>query len=163
MPGTSRMPVSLREITQDIEKLLEAFHVTDMPTDEANVYRDTAECVISLYVALVRKMGDTILQRIVFTMAVRMKSRGNARGWRAIGPRTLRSNTRRVGIHRTSVVEPWPQFQQPRCPPLQYKRDLQYDATTVFVGYGVAAKGRGRRNRNNHLAERRPTPDSTKD
>ncbi|KAI0114474.1 hypothetical protein GGR51DRAFT_446783 [Nemania sp. FL0031] len=65
----------LREITQDIGKLLEAFHVTDMPTEEANIYQDTAECVISLYVALVRKMGDTILQRIVFTMAVRMKSR----------------------------------------------------------------------------------------
>ncbi|KAI1126348.1 hypothetical protein F5Y10DRAFT_214632 [Nemania abortiva] len=62
-------------IKQDIEKLLEAFHITTMPTEEANIYRDTAECVISLYVALGRGMGDTILQRLVFTMAVRMKSR----------------------------------------------------------------------------------------
>ncbi|KAI1306185.1 hypothetical protein F5Y03DRAFT_384279 [Xylaria venustula] len=61
-------------IREDIEKLLEAFHVNDMPTDEGNVYKDTADCVINLYMALVLGMGSTILQRLVFTMAVRMKS-----------------------------------------------------------------------------------------
>ncbi|KAJ8113245.1 hypothetical protein ONZ43_g5197 [Nemania bipapillata] len=65
----------LHDIKQDIEKLLEAFHVSTMPTEEANVYQDTADCVISLYMALVAGMGGTILQRLVFTMAVRMKSR----------------------------------------------------------------------------------------
>ncbi|GAP83273.2 putative Zn2 Cys6 DNA-binding protein [Rosellinia necatrix] len=64
----------LRDITEDIEKLLEASHVSDMPADDAEVYRDTAECVLSLYRSLVLKVGSTILQRLVFTMAVRMKS-----------------------------------------------------------------------------------------
>ncbi|KAI8950011.1 hypothetical protein F4801DRAFT_364023 [Xylaria longipes] len=64
----------LYDIQQDIEKLLEAFHVSTMPADEANVYQDTADCVVSLYMALCLKMDDTILQRLVFTMAVRMKS-----------------------------------------------------------------------------------------
>ncbi|KAI0554594.1 hypothetical protein F4679DRAFT_303617 [Xylaria curta] len=65
----------LYDVQQDIEKLLEAFHVSAMPVDEAYVYQDTADCVVSLYVALALKMDHTILQRLVFTMAVRMKSR----------------------------------------------------------------------------------------
>ncbi|KAJ2994997.1 hypothetical protein NUW58_g1398 [Xylaria curta] len=65
----------LYDIKQDIDKLLEAFHVTTMPADEANACQDTADCVISLYMALVLKMDTTILQRLVFTMAVRMTSR----------------------------------------------------------------------------------------
>ncbi|KAI1283905.1 hypothetical protein F5Y07DRAFT_348025 [Xylaria sp. FL0933] len=64
----------LCDIRQDIEKLLGAFLVTAMPTEEFNVYKDTADCVVDLYVALVLGMGSTILQRLVFTMAVRMKS-----------------------------------------------------------------------------------------
>lgn len=65
----------LQDIKQDIDKLLEAFHVSIMPVEEANVYQDTADCVVSLYRALVVEMDSTILQRLVFTMAVRMKSR----------------------------------------------------------------------------------------
>ncbi|KAI0873743.1 hypothetical protein GGS24DRAFT_375280 [Hypoxylon argillaceum] len=65
----------LQDIKQDIDKLLEAFHVSTMPVEEANVYQDTADCVVSLYRALVVEMDSTILQRLVFTMAVRMKSR----------------------------------------------------------------------------------------
>ncbi|KAI0474374.1 hypothetical protein F4859DRAFT_504770 [Xylaria cf. heliscus] len=65
----------LTDIQQDIEKLLESFLIDTMPTDEANVYRDTADCVVSLYMALVLETESTILQRLVFTMAVRMKSR----------------------------------------------------------------------------------------
>ncbi|KAI0532551.1 hypothetical protein GGR58DRAFT_507304 [Xylaria digitata] len=64
----------LCDIRQDIKKLLETFHVTAMPTDEAIVYKDTADCVVNLYMALALGMDSTILQRLVFTMAVRMKS-----------------------------------------------------------------------------------------
>lgn len=65
----------LYDVQQDIKKLLEAFHVDTMPTDEASIYRDTADCVVSLYIALALGMESTILQRLVFTMAVRMKPR----------------------------------------------------------------------------------------
>ncbi|KAI0455850.1 hypothetical protein F5B21DRAFT_172371 [Xylaria acuta] len=65
----------LYDIQQDIEKLLEAFHINTMPADEASAYQDTADCIVGLYMALALKMESTILQRLVFTMAVRMKSR----------------------------------------------------------------------------------------
>ncbi|KAH8161216.1 hypothetical protein CIB48_g7026 [Xylaria polymorpha] len=68
----------LYDVQQDIKKLLEAFHVDTMPTDEASIYRDTADCVVSLYIALALGMESTILQRLVFTMAVRMKPRYKA-------------------------------------------------------------------------------------
>ncbi|KAI0206969.1 hypothetical protein F4808DRAFT_15850 [Astrocystis sublimbata] len=63
----------LHHIRQDLAMLLEAFHVDAMPTNEADVYRDTADCIIGLYVALCLGQTNTILQRLVFTMAVRMK------------------------------------------------------------------------------------------
>ncbi|KAI1421118.1 hypothetical protein F5Y12DRAFT_787737 [Xylaria sp. FL1777] len=64
----------LISIKQDIVNLLDTFQIATMPTDEAIVYKDTAECVVDLYEALVLKMESTIVQRLVFTMAVRMKS-----------------------------------------------------------------------------------------
>ncbi|KAI0407586.1 hypothetical protein F4802DRAFT_517911 [Xylaria palmicola] len=64
----------VQNIKQDIDKLLDTFHVAQMPADQASVYRDTADCVVSLYAALVLRMGNTLLQRLVFTMAVRMQT-----------------------------------------------------------------------------------------
>ena len=63
----------LRDVAQDIEKLLDAFHIDTMPTNEAILYKDTADCVINLYTVLVLNMDNTVLQRLVFTMADRMK------------------------------------------------------------------------------------------
>ncbi|KAI0509462.1 hypothetical protein F5B22DRAFT_332381 [Xylaria bambusicola] len=63
----------LRDINQDIERLLDTFQIHIMPTNEANLYKDTASCVVNLYTALVLKMDNTVVQRLVFTMADRMK------------------------------------------------------------------------------------------
>ncbi|KAI2640225.1 hypothetical protein GGS21DRAFT_404877 [Xylaria nigripes] len=65
----------LSEVDQDIKKLLEAFHVTDMPIDEAGAYQHTANCVLNLHMALVQKIENSTLQRLVFTMAVQMQPR----------------------------------------------------------------------------------------
>ncbi len=90
LPSSSVMQTDhplLCDIKQDIETLLEAFNITAMPTDEANLCRDTADCVVNLYIALVLKMGSTILQRLVFTMADRMKSQYGK--WMQISPLSL--------------------------------------------------------------------------
>ncbi|KAI1822124.1 hypothetical protein F4861DRAFT_541291 [Xylaria intraflava] len=65
----------LLDVERDIIKLLEAFHVATMPADEAGAYQNTANCIISLHMALVQKVDSTILQRLVFTMAVQMQPR----------------------------------------------------------------------------------------
>ncbi|KAI1365773.1 hypothetical protein F5Y08DRAFT_167558 [Xylaria arbuscula] len=63
----------LNDVRQDIEKLLDTFRIDTMPTNEAILYKDTADCVINLYTVLVLNMDNTVLQRLVFTMADRMK------------------------------------------------------------------------------------------
>ncbi|TGJ81548.1 hypothetical protein E0Z10_g7216 [Xylaria hypoxylon] len=76
-PNSSVMQIDhplVCDVRQDIEKLLKFFDITNMPTDEAIVYKDTADCVVDLYMSLALGMNSTILQRLVFTMAVRMKS-----------------------------------------------------------------------------------------
>ncbi|KAI1173118.1 hypothetical protein F4777DRAFT_463765 [Nemania sp. FL0916] len=78
VPGTNFAETDhplLQEVREDVANLLEAFHVNTMPPDEASAYEDTAGCVVNLYEALVAQESNTILQRLVFTMAVRMKSR----------------------------------------------------------------------------------------